>query len=112
MLSLGKKETKYNFVGNIDAPSGYTGGAVTITITAADGEQRSFSTSSFPVSVNETGFKSGSGTISFSGTRVVESQKIDEAGNPAVDENGDPVMEQKEEKVDYPSQTVNFTQAQ
>ena len=112
VLSLGKKETKYNFVGNIDAPSGYTGGAVTITITAADGEQRSFSTSSFPVSVNETGFKSGSGTISFSGTRVVESQKIDEAGNPAVDENGDPVMEQKEEKVDYPSQTVNFTQAQ
>lgn len=112
VLSLGKKEEKYNFVGSIDAPSGYTGGTVTITITSADGEQRSFSTSSFPVSVNETGFKSGSGTISFSGTRVVDSQKIDEAGNPVVDEYGQPVMEQKEEKVDYPSQTVNFTQAQ
>lgn len=112
VLSLGKKEEKYNFVGSIDAPSGYTGGTVTITITSADGEQRSFSTSSFPVSVNETGFKSGSGTISFSGTRTVDSQKIDEAGNPVVDEYGQPVMEQKEEKVDYPSQTVNFTQAQ
>lgn len=112
VLSLGKKEEKYNFVGSIDAPSGYTGGTVTITITSADGEQRSFSTSSFPVSVNETGFKSGSGTISFSGTRMVDSQKIDEAGNPVVDEYGQPVMEQKEEKVDYPSQTVNFTQAQ
>lgn len=113
VLSLGKKETKYNFVGNIDAPSGYTPGTtVTITITSADGEQRSFSTSSFPVSVNETGFKSGSGTVSFSGTRMVDTQKIDEAGNPVVDEYGQPVMEQKEEKVDYPSQTVNFTQAQ
>lgn len=113
VLSLGKKEEKYNFVGSIDAPSGYTPGTtVTIIITSADGEQRSFSTSSFPVSVNETGFKSGSGTISFSGTRTVDSQKIDEAGNPVVDEYGQPVMEQKEEKVDYPSQTVNFTQAQ
>lgn len=114
VLSLGKKEEKYSFVGSIDAPSGYTGGTVTITITSADGEQRSFSTSSFPVSVNETGFKSGSGTISFSGTRVVESQRVDEAGNLvwADEANTIPVMEQKEEKVDYPSQTVNFTQAQ
>lgn len=113
VLSLGKKEEKYNFVGNIDAPSGYTPGTtVTIIITSADGEQRSFSTSTFPVSVNETGFKSGSGTISFSGTRIVDSQKIDEAGNPVVDEYGNPVLEQKEEKVDYPSQTVNFSPAQ
>lgn len=113
VLSLGKKETKYNFVGNIDAPTGYTPGTtVTVTITSVDGEQRSFSTSSFPCSVNETGFKSGSGTISFSGTRIVDVQRTDEAGNPVVDEYGNPVMEQKEEKVDYPAQTVNFTQAQ
>lgn len=113
VLSLGKKEERYNFVGNIDAPTGYTPGTtVAVTITSADGEQRSFTTSSFPCSVNETGFKSGSGTVSFSGTRIVESQRVDEAGNPVVDEFGNPVMEQKEEKVDYPSQSVNFTQAQ
>lgn len=113
VLSLGKKEERYNFVGNIDAPTGYTPGTtVAVTITSADGEQRTFTTSSFPCSVNETGFKSGSGTVSFSGTRIVESQRVDEAGNPVVDEFGNPVMEQKEEKVDYPSQSVNFTQAQ
>lgn len=112
VLSLGKKEIKYNLIGQIEAPTGYTGGTVTVTITSADGEARSFSTDTFPCSVNETGFKTGSGTITFAGTKIVETQRVDEAGNPVVDEQGQPVMEQKEEAVSYPSQSVNFTQAQ
>lgn len=114
VLSLGKKEVKYDLVGQIQAPTGYTGGTVTITITAADGETRSFTADAFPCSVNETGFKSASGTITFAGTRIVDTDipKLDEAGDPVINEAGQPVMEQKEEAVSYPSQSVNFTPAQ
>lgn len=117
VLSLGKKEEKYNFVGSIDAPTGYEPGTtVTITITSADGEQRSFSTSSFPVSVNETGFKSGSGTISFSGTKketaIVPWNGIDELPAGAVNNNDGTYTIEQEVPITLPSQTVNFTQAQ
>ncbi len=117
VLSLGKKEEKYNFVGSIDAPTGYEPGTtVTVTITSADGEQRSFSTSSFPVSVNETGFKSGSGTISFSGTKketaIVPWNGIDELPAGAVNNNDGTYTIEQEVPITLPSQTVNFTQAQ
>lgn len=107
VLSLGKKETKYDFVGTIDTPAGYEAGTtVTVTITSADGEQRSFTTSTFPCPVDQKGFKSGSGTISFSGTKT-EDVPI------SWDENGVPIeYEQQEVPITLPSQTVNFTQAQ
>ena len=46
-LSLGKKVVTYKYVANLSAPTGYTGGAVTITITASNGDIRSFTTTSF-----------------------------------------------------------------
>lgn len=117
VLSLGKKETKYDFVGNIDAPTGYEPGTtVTVTITSADGEQRSFDTSTFPVSVNETGFKSGSGTISFSGTKkapalVTPNENGELPAGAALGDDGNWYVEQ-EVPITLPSQTVNFTPAQ
>lgn len=117
VLSLGKKEVKYNYVGSINAPTGYVDGTtVTITITAADGEKRTFTTSSFPFNVNESGFKAASGTVSMSGVRKETTQepKKDEAGNPVLDEAGNVIYENVETEVpvDFGSQTVNFTQAQ
>jgi len=117
VLSLGKKEVKYNYVGTINAPTGYENGTtVTITITAADGEKRTFTTSSFPFNVNESGFKAASGTVSMSGVKKETTQepKKDEAGNPLLDEAGNPIYENVETEVpvDFGSQTVNFTQAQ
>lgn len=117
VLSLGKKEVKYNYVGSINAPTGYVEGTtVTITITAADGEKRTFTTSSFPFNVNESGFKAASGTVSMSGVKKETTQqpKKDEAGNIATDEFGNVIYENVETEVpvDFGSQTVNFTQAQ
>lgn len=115
VLSLGKKEIRYNYVGSINAPTGYVNGTtVTITIKAADGETRTFTTSSFPFNVNETGFKSQTGTVSMSGTRTETTQepKEDEAGNTVLDEMGNPVYETVEVPVDYGSQSVTFTMAQ
>lgn len=117
VLSLGKKEVKYDYVGTINAPTGYTTGTVTITITAADGEKRTFTTSSFPVSVDEKGFKSETGTVNISGTKKETqqgNQRVDEAGNLVYDENKQPVYEtvEVEVPVDYGSYSVTFTKAQ
>lgn len=109
VLSLGKKEVKYNYVGSINAPTGYVEGTtVTITITAADGEKRTFTTSSFPFNVNESGFKAASGTVSMSGVKKETTQQ------PTTDEFGNVIYENVETEVpvDFGSQTVNFTQAQ
>ncbi|MBP3459244.1 MAG: Stk1 family PASTA domain-containing Ser/Thr kinase [Lachnospiraceae bacterium] len=114
VLSLGKKEVKYNYVGSINAPTGYVEGTtVTITITAADGEKRTFTTSSFPFNVNESGFKAASGTVSIK-KETTQQPKKDEAGNIATDEFGNVIYENVETEVpvDFGSQTVNFTQAQ
>ncbi|MBR1692275.1 MAG: Stk1 family PASTA domain-containing Ser/Thr kinase [Lachnospiraceae bacterium] len=62
-LSRGKKVVTYKYVANLSAPTGYTDGTVTITITASNGDIRSFTTSSFPCAVNETGFQVSDGTI-------------------------------------------------
>ena len=123
VLSLGKKELRYNYVGSINAPTGYVNGTtVTITITAADGEKRTFTTNSFPFNVNESGFKSATGTVSMSGVRkeTVREIRRDANGNP-VDINGNPAESEadyvyddveKEVPVDFGSQSVSFTQAQ
>ncbi|MBQ8189027.1 MAG: Stk1 family PASTA domain-containing Ser/Thr kinase [Lachnospiraceae bacterium] len=116
VLSLGKKEVKYEYVGSINAPTGYTGGSVTITITAADGETRTFTTDAFPFAVNETGFKVENGNVNISGTKTetTQEQKIDEAGNPVVDENGAPVYDTIETQVpvDFGTQAITFTKVQ
>lgn len=118
VLSLGKKEVKYNYVGTINAPTGYVAGTtVTITIKSADGETRTFTTSSFPFTVNETGFKSETGTVNISGTKKETqqgNQRVDEAGNLVYDENNQPVYEtvEVEVPVDYGSYSVTFTKAQ
>ncbi|MCH5280638.1 MAG: Stk1 family PASTA domain-containing Ser/Thr kinase [Lachnospiraceae bacterium] len=123
VLSLGKKELRYNYVGSINAPTGYVNGTtVTITITAADGEKRTFTTNSFPFNVNETGFKSATGTVSMSGVKkeTVREIRRDANGNP-VDINGNPAASEAdyvyddvetEVPVDFGSQSVSFTQAQ
>lgn len=106
VLSLGKKEITYNYVGSINAPTGYENGTTaTIIITAADGEKRTFTTNSFPFNINESGFKSANGTISISG---VKKERVPNGD----DENGDPIMVETEVPVDFGSQSVNFTQAQ
>ena len=117
VLSLGKKEVKYDYVGTINAPTGYTTGTVTITITAADGEKRTFTTSSFPVSVDEKGFKSETGTVNISGTRTETqqgAQKTNPDGTPMTEADGTPVHEtvEVEVPVDYGSYSVTFTKAQ
>lgn len=108
VLSLGKKEVTYNYVGSISAPTGYVNGTTaTIVITAADGEKRTFTTNSFPFNINESGFKSANGTVSISGVEVNHIQKTDANGLPIEGEYDD-----IEVPKDFGSQSVNFTQAQ
>ena len=76
-LSLGKKVVTYKYVANLSAPTGYTGGAVTITITASNGDIRSFTTTSFPCAVNETGFAVDSGTITYTYTAITTEIEVD-----------------------------------
>ena len=44
-LSVGPEKHTYKYVTTLNAPSGYTSGNVTVTITASDGTTRSFTTS-------------------------------------------------------------------
>ena len=83
---------------------------MTITLTTASGEKKVYTTNSFPYTINETGLKSESGTISMSGTKK-ESQTVD-TGN--VDESGNPVYETVDVDVpaDFGSQNVTFTKAE
>lgn len=97
-LSLGAKELTYKYVANLEAPTGYTGGSVTVTIKASNGDIRTFSTSTFPCAVNETGFKVNSGTISFTYNR----EEIE------VDEDGYETTITK--PVTTPEQAITFTQ--
>ncbi len=64
-LSLGAKNNSYKYVATLSAPTGYTEGEVTITITASDGDVRTFKTSAFPCAVNESGFKAANGTLTY-----------------------------------------------
>lgn len=74
VLSAGPKTTTYKYVTTLEAPTGYARGQVTITITASDGDTRTFTTSSFPCAVNEAGFKVNSGTLTY--TYEVESTEF------------------------------------
>lgn len=71
-VSIGPKQGTYSFVGSIEAPSAaedpeYRDGLnVTVTIDTADGIQLlNTSTASFPISVNYTGIRSATGTVTF-----------------------------------------------
>lgn len=111
VVSLGKKDSTYNYSASISAPDGYVDGStVTITLTTASGEKKVYTTNSFPYTINETGLKSESGTISMSGTKK-ENQTVD-TGN--VDESGNPIYETVEADVpaDFGSQNVTFTKAE
>lgn len=77
-LSLGKKEVSYKYVTSLSAPTGYTGGSVTVTIKASNGDIRTFTTNTFPCAVNETGFKVSTGTISFTYNIVTDSDEESE----------------------------------
>lgn len=85
-LSKGPEVHKYKYVATLDAPSGYTGGNVTITITATDGDTRTFTVSSFPCAVNETGFKVKSGTITYTYMSKTMQPVIDAATGQEVQE--------------------------
>lgn len=74
-VSLGPVQTSYSFSGSIEPPSTeedpeYKDGLnVTVTIDTADGIQLlNTNTASFPISVNYTGIKSPTGTITFTYT--------------------------------------------
>lgn len=74
-VSIGPKQATYSFNGSIEAPSAeedpeYRDGlSVTVTIDTDDGVQLlNTSTASFPISVNYTGIRSASGTVTFTYT--------------------------------------------
>ena len=111
VVSLGKKDSTYNYSASISAPDGYVeGSTVTITLTTASGEKKVYTTNSFPYTINETGLKSESGTISMSGTKK-ENQTVDTGTK---DELGNPIYETVEADVpaDFGSQNVTFTKAE
>ncbi len=102
-LSAGPEQHTYKYVSSLDAPTGYTGGNVTVTIKATDGDTRSFTATSFPVAVNETGFKVQSGTITYS--------YMAKSKQPVIDsETGEETEEEVEEEVTTSPTTVNFVQ--
>lgn len=102
-LSAGPEQHTYKYVSSLDAPTGYTGGNVTITIKASDGDTRSFTATGFPVAVNETGFKVESGTLTYS--------YMAKSKQPVIDsETGEEVEEEVEEEVTTSPTTVTFTQ--
>ena len=84
-LSVGPKVVMYKYVGSLNAPSGYTGGNVTIYITASDGDTRTISTASFPCAVNETNFKVASGMVKYVFSVTTLTGAVDAEGN-AVEE--------------------------
>lgn len=102
-LSAGPEQHTYKYVSSLDAPTGYTGGNVTITIKASDGDTRSFTATSFPVAVNETGFKVNSGTITYS--------YMAKSKQPVIDsDTGEETEEEVEEEVTTSPTAVTFTQ--
>lgn len=78
-ISIGPKQSTYSFSGSITPPTPeedpqYSSGVyVTVTIDTADGIQLlNTNTASFPISVNYTGIKSSSGTVTFTYTIVTD----------------------------------------
>lgn len=102
-LSLGPKEVSYKYVATLSAPTGYTSGSVTVTIKASNGDIRTFSTSTFPCAVNETGFKVNSGTISFTYNTVTTEIEVDP-------DTGEETPTEITSTVTTPEQAITFTQ--
>ena len=102
-LSKGPEVHTYKYVATLDAPSGYTGGNVTITITASDGDSRTFTVSSFPCAVNETGFKVKSGTITYTYMSKTMQPVIDAA-------TGEEVQEEVTQEVTTSPAAIEFAQ--
>lgn len=102
-LSKGPEVHTYKYVATLDAPSGYTGGNVTITITASDGDSRTFTVSSFPCAVNETGFKVKSGTITYTYMSKTMQPVIDAA-------TGEEVQEEVTQEVTTSPVAIEFAQ--
>lgn len=102
-LSVEPEKHTYKYVTTLNAPSGYTSGNVTVTITASDGTTRSFTTSSFPCAVNETGFNVSSGTLTYSYTATTMQTVIDS-------ETGEETEEPITEDVTTSPVTVQFEQ--
>lgn len=82
-VSLGPKQSTYSYSGSIQAPTAeedpeYRDGlSVTVTVDTADGIQLlNTNTTSFPISVNYTGIKSGTGTITFTYTVTTDAQTV------------------------------------
>ncbi len=80
-VSIGPIQATYSFVGSIQPPSTeedpeYKDGLnVTVTIDTADGIQLlNTNTASFPISVNYTGIKSATGTVTFTYTVITNPQ--------------------------------------
>ena len=89
-VSIGPKQGTYSYTGSIEAPSAeedpeYRDGLnVTVTVDTADGIQLlNTSTTSFPISVNYTGIKSATGTITF--TYMVTTEAVTDT-NPETGE--------------------------
>lgn len=102
-LSAGPEQHTYKYVASLDAPTGYVGGNVTITVKGTDGDTRTFTSAGFPVAVNEKGFKVQSGTVTY--TFMAKTKQ------PVVDaETGETVEEEVEEEVTTSPITVEFTQ--
>ena len=76
---------------------------MTITITASDGDTRTFTVSSFPCAVNETGFKVKSGTITYTYMATTLQPVIDA-------ETGMEVQEEVTQEVTTSPASVEFAQ--
>lgn len=104
VVSLGKKEIIYTCVTTIQAPTGYSSGDATITLTAEDGTVKTFTTSQFPFSINETGFKCESGSYKISFVKQTTVENLDQ-------ETGETVISTIPETVTTDAQSVTFTKA-
>jgi serine/threonine-protein kinase len=102
-LSAGPEKHTYKYVANLDAPSGYTSGTVTITLKGSDGDTRTFSATSFPCAVNETGFAVSSGTLTYSYSATSTQSVIDA-------ETGEEKEEEVIEEITTSPVTVQFAQ--
>ena len=87
-LSIGPKTHTYKYVASLNAPTGYTGGSVTITIKDANGISKSFDTTSFPCAVNESGFTSPAGSITY----TYKSQETQTVLNPDTGEQSEELV--------------------
>lgn len=91
-ISIGSETATYSCNLSIQAPADYTGGNAEVILTTADGTQQlwySQNVTSFPVSINLSGFSSSSeyGIVTISYLKSVEEVVTDSDGNQAVQMN-------------------------